>query len=107
MSSDMMVICKEDISSYENGEDSEDRAIFICESSTGDEFGSWFNERYCGAPEILEQIHGIKEHRYTKVTDADVVAVEVALKIMQNTADKNLLQYMKEHIGKHISTENW
>jgi len=107
MSSDMMVICKEDMSSYEDGRDG---AIFICECSMGtpyNEFGSWFNERFCGAPGILEQLHGIKEHRYTKVTDADVVAVEIALKTMQNTTDKNLLQYMKDHIGKHISTENW
>jgi len=76
----MMVICKEDMSSYENGGNG---AIFICECSMGNphnEFGVWFNERFCKAPGIFEQLHGIMEHGYTKVTDADVVAVEIALK---------------------------
>ncbi len=107
MSSDMMVICKEDMSSYEDGGIG---AIFVCECSMGtpyNEFGLWFNERFCGAPGLSEQLYGIKEHIYTKITEADVVAVEFALKQMKNTASKNLLQYMKEHIGKHISTENW
>ncbi len=47
MSSDMMVVCKEDRSSYENGGNG---AIFICECSMGNphnEFGVWFNERFC------------------------------------------------------------
>lgn len=108
MSSDMMVICKEDDSFYEGHNIS--KAIFICECSMGDphnEFGKWFNERYCGAPGILEQLHGLKEHKYTEVKETDVIAIKNALKTMKNTADKNLLQYMKNHVGKHISTENW
>lgn len=103
----MMIICKEDKSDCDNGGIG---AIFISECSMGEplnEFGKWFGERFCGAPGLLEQMHGIKEHAYTKIIETDVFAVEKALVEMENTADKNLLKYMREHIGKHISTENW
>ena len=107
MSSDMMIICKEDESSYDEGGEG---AIFICECSMGDpwnEFGKWFSERFCGAPSLLDQLHGIKQHCYTKVTEVDVLVIEKALKTMENTADNNLLKYIKEHVNMHISTENW
>lgn len=107
MSSDMMVICKEDKSDYAHGGTG---AIFICECSMGkpyNEFGEWFSERFYGAPSLFDTLHGIKEHKYTKITEFDVVVIEKALVSMENTADKNLLQYMNEHVGKHISTENW
>ncbi len=107
MSSDMMVICKEDESSYDHGGIG---AIFICEYSMGEaynEFGKWFAERFCGAPSLLDQLHGLKEHFYTEITKIDVFAIEKALESMENTTDNNLLEYMNDHIGKHISTENW
>jgi hypothetical protein len=103
-----MVICKEDGSSYEEGGDG---AIFICECSMGDpfnEFGLWFQERFCGAPSMFEQLAGVKEHRFTEVRSADVTAVRCALKDMTHTVDVNkFIDYMYDHIGKHISTENW
>ena len=103
----MMVICKEDNSEYNSGGIG---AIFICECSMGEpynEFGKWFAGRFCGAPSLLDQLHGLKQHYYTKVTEVDVFVIEEALKTMENTADNNLLEYIKKHVNMHISTENW
>ena len=111
MTSDMMVICKEDGSSYDNGGVG---AVFICECSMGnpeDEFGEWFQDRFCGAPSVIKQMAGNKEHYYTKVTVSDVVAVHHALmsswKMNTSTNKEELYKYIHGHAGKHISTENW
>ena len=108
----MMVICKEDDSSYTGINDS--LAVFICECSMGepqDEFGEWFQDRFGGAPSIIKQMTGNKEHYYTKVTVSDVVAVHHALmsswKMNTSTNKEELYKYIHGHAGKHISTENW
>ena len=106
----MMIICQEDNSNYEGNTDA---CFFVDETSMGDpwhEFGKWFQSRYCGAPGLLEQLAGIKEHNHIKVTESDVVAVENALANMEcheNLDKVVLVEFMKAHIGKHISTENW
>ncbi len=108
MTSDMMVICKEDKSSYDEGGYG---AVFICECSMGDPlngFGVWFQDRFCGSPSVIEQVAGYKEQYYTNVTDSDVVSVRHALYTMDTSANKiELYKYIYEHVGKHISTENW
>jgi hypothetical protein len=82
MSADMMVICHE-----------------------------WFLSRFCGAPGTFERIYGgITSHIYTEVRESDVLAVQDALEKLEchKGLDKTrFLEYMKSHIGKHISTENW
>ena len=108
MTSDMMVICKEDKSSYDEGGIG---AILICECSMGnplDEFGNWFQDRFSGAPSIADELAGINEHYFTEVTMSDVFAVKHALTSMKSSANQCLLiGYIQEHVGKHISTENW
>jgi hypothetical protein len=107
MTSDMMIICIEDRSSYDEGGIG---AFLICECSMGDpldEFGEWFQDRFCGSPSMIEQMAGVEDHYYTKVIEADVDAVKSAFKSMTCDADKMIIDYMKEHVGKHISTENW
>jgi hypothetical protein len=111
MSADMMIISKEDNSSFEG--DGTDKAFQIDETSMGEpwtEFGKWFGERYCGAPGILEQLHGISSHTYVKLTDVDIDAILKAFDSMEHreslTRDK-LEKFLNEHKDKHISTENW
>lgn len=111
MSSDMMIICKEDGSEFEGAR--LENAFFVDECSMGDpwnEFGKWFGSRFCGAPGILEQMHGKKDHHYTKVTQADIAAVEKAFETMEcheGLGKDALIKYLNEREGKHISTENW
>ncbi|MCK5020822.1 MAG: hypothetical protein KAS32_27620 [Candidatus Peribacteraceae bacterium] len=110
MSADMMIICKEDNSNFEGDTD---KALFVDETSMGCpwyEFGAWFQERYCKAPSMLEQLHGVKKHNYIKLTDADLVAIKYALveMPMHESANKNeIIDYIEKHIGLCISTENW
>lgn len=109
MSADMMIICKEDKSSYEGG--NYEAAFKIDETSLGEpwtKFGKWFAARYCGAPTMLEQMAGVKEHRYIELTLVGVAAIKKALDNMDHGCnDKDLIQYLENHVGKHISTENW
>ncbi len=106
----MMIICKEDNS---NCEGNSDDAFFVDETSMGEpwnEFGKWFGERYCRAPGIIEQLAGIREHDYIKLKDADYVAIKEAVTNMglhEALNKEKLLEYIKTHIDKHISTENW
>lgn len=73
-----------------------------------DEFGKWFQDRFSGAPSMIEQMAGVKEHYFTEVTISDVVAVNHALTTMKSSTHQRLLiEYIHEHVGKHISTENW
>lgn len=106
-----MIISKEDDSSFEG--DGTDKAFLIDETSMGEpwtEFGQWFGERYCGAPGILEQLHGIKGHRYIKLTDTDIKAILDAFDSMEHRetlTKEDLKKFLEEHKDKHISTENW
>ena len=110
MSADMMIICKEDNSNFEGNYQ---KAFFIDETSMGEpwsDFGKWFGRRYCREPGILDKLAGIKEHNYIELTGADFKGIEKALEEMSihKDLDKDkLLNYIKKHIGKHISTENW
>lgn len=111
MSADMMIICKEDDSSFDGNNDED--AFFIDETSMGEpwsDFGKWFGGRYCGAPGVMQQRAGIREHDYIEFTEADFAGVEKALSEMdthKNLDKLSLLDYLRDHIGKHISTENW
>jgi hypothetical protein len=111
MSADMMVICKEDKSSFDGG--NTEAARFIDETSVGDphtEFGVWFQTRFCGAPRIFEQLNGIREHNYTEIKQTDVVAVKDAIVKMECHTEMDaqaVIRFMESHVGKHISTENW
>jgi hypothetical protein len=110
MSADMMIICEEDNSGYDGNSG---LAFFVDETSMGDpwnEFGKWFQSRFCGAPGLFEQLNGIKEHNFTEITGADVVAIEYALSHMEchkNLDKPALVAFIHNHTGKHISTENW
>lgn len=107
MSADMMIITKEDDSSYE-GKGYEE-AIQIDETSMGEpwtEFGKWFGERYCKAMGILEQMHGMKGHNYIEFTKEDAEAAKAALARMEHRKDIDP-EVFDSLIGKHISTENW
>ncbi len=117
MSSDMMIVCDEDKSSVSGVDNLKEtntgEAFFIDECSMGTpstQFGNWFGERYCGAPSMIEQLAGIKKNSFKEFTEADMLSVKKALEVMETHKglDKDkLLSYLKEHIGKHISTENW
>ena len=110
MSADMMIICKEDNSGYEGNYQ---KAFFIDETSMGDpwnKFGKWFQERYCKSPSIIEQMAGIKEHNFIKLTEADLDGIKKALnktKCHKGLNKEGLIKYIEDHINKHISTENW
>lgn len=55
MSSDMMIVCKEDESTYDGAYP--ELAIFVDECGMGEpfsDFGKWFQARYCGMPSIIE-----------------------------------------------------
>lgn len=109
MSADMMIICEEDGSNYENPEG----CIFIDETSMGEphhEFGRWFQSRFCGAPSLLDQLLGNRGHIFTLVTNADVVAVKYALRTMrchEELKKEAVMEFFGSHVGKRISTENW
>lgn len=111
MSANMMIVCQEDDSAYHGK--SSNLALFIDETSMGEphhDFGKWFQSRFCGAPRFLEQLLGIKEHNFTLVTRSDVVSVLDALDNMdkhKGIKKESVSDYMRNHIGKHISTENW
>ena len=111
MSSDMMIVCKEDESNYEGK--NLDKAFFIGESSMGDphtNFGKWFGARYDRGPSILQQIAGDRSIDWLELTTPDVIAIREALEtmIMDDRINKiKFIVYLESHIGKHISTENW
>ena len=111
MSADMMIICKEDDSGFEG--QNTDAAFFVDETSMGEpwsKFGVWFCRRFCKAPNILEQLAGQREHHFAEFTEADFVGVKKALEKMETHQDLNkekLIEFLQNHIGKHLSTENW
>lgn len=111
MSADMMIISQEDDSGYE-GKNTE-KAFHIDETSMGEpwtEFGKWFGERYCGAPGILEQLHGIKGHAFKTFVETDVAAILAAFDSMEHrdSLERGELEtFLRSQVGKHISTENW
>ncbi len=111
MSADTMIICKEDDSHYEGK--GRDKAFCIGETSMGEphtEFNSWFQERFCKGPSMFEQMAGVKEHNHTKLTKEDVEATKssfVKLKHKDYIGKKEFFKWLDDHIGKHISTENW
>lgn len=102
MSSDVVIVCKED-----------DDTIKIDEASMGmpfSEFGRWFCERFSGAPSVAEQMIGVSEHDYTRLVEADMVSIGYALATMDvdDTVDRDaLLTYLWSRVGHHISVENW
>ena len=114
MSSDVMIVCLEDESSYDvytrhSDPNKLERAVFIDEASMGEawtEFGRWFQDRYCRAPGLFEQLYGLTEHDYTLFTQADLDAVKTALETMEHHPEISLADF-KPFVGKHISTENW
>jgi len=111
MSSDMMIICKEDDSGYDGKHP--ESALFVDECSMGEPwsaFGKWFGTRYCGAPGFAEQLMGIKEHDWIELTKADISAIKIAANEYEFHKDMDmpaLLKYVSDHLGKCISTENW
>ena len=111
MSADMMIICKEDDSSYD-GDNSKD-AIVIDETSMGEpwtNFGKAIQSRFCKPPTITEQIRGVTDHKYTKFNKNHLKIVKNNLEKMESHEHLNkdkLIQYLEGLIGKHISTENW
>ena len=111
MSADMVIICKEDDSHFE-GKRTEP-PFFIDETSMGEpwsEFGKWFGERYCKAPNILEQLSGITAHGYVRITEEEREAIFKAVDTMETHKGLNVSdfkEYISKHVGKHISTENW
>lgn len=110
MSSDMMIICKEDGSSFEG---STDKAFFITECSMGepwDEFGLFVSRLLCGAPSIVEQMHGVTDHYYNELTSGFAQQIVTALESMDTHKDldkSGLTEYINSHVGMHLSTENW
>jgi hypothetical protein len=110
MSADMMIVCKEDNSTYDGNSE---LAVFIDETSMGEphsEFGKWFQERYCGAPDIFAQLAGIKEHSFSTLVVADTISIEKAIDTMtcHESMDKAAVkEYIRLHVGCGISTENW
>lgn len=116
MSADMMVVCKEDGSYFGARRASEEvcpAACFIDETSMGwphNEFGRWFQSRFSGAPSVLEQLHGMKNHHWTVFTEPDLASIREALERFDRHADLDkdqLIDYLTVRVGKHISTENW
>lgn len=111
MSSDMMIVCKEDESYYAGTR--QELAIFVDECGMGEaftEFGKWFQCRYCGLPSLIEQMHGYKETDWLVLTKADLVGIEEAICTYRSHEKMNaedILKYLRWHIGKCISTENW
>lgn len=111
MTSDMMIVCKED-GSFFRGKN-RNMAVFVDECSMGQpssEFGDWFADRYCGIPTIIEQMYGHCETSFRVFTEEDHVAVELAMKNRRCHQDMDkvkVMKYLKEHIGKEIATENW
>lgn len=107
----MMIVCRED-DSTSRGEQG-DKAFFVDECSMGEpytEFGKWFDERYCRGPSMMDQMRGIKEHNWLKLTGGDVAAILWAagnLKTHDKLNVKELHEYITAHVDKHISTENW
>ena len=112
MSADQMVICQEFENSFQQYIGNRDKKVLplcIGETSMGmphKEFGSWFAERFCGAPGILEQLAGLREHSYTLFTEADLIAVGLALESMETQVPLTMEDF-QQFVGKHISTENW
>lgn len=110
MSADMMVVCEEDNSTHEGNSE---LAFFVDETSMGEpwnEFGKWFQSRFCGAPGMFEQLAGIKEHTFTLVTESDIVSIKHALEKMEchKSLDKEkFVVFLSERVGKHVNTENW
>ena len=111
MSADLMIICQEDDSSFDGGNG--DAAFCIGETSVGephDAFSAWFDCRFNGAPGLLEQIAGLKEHRFIELTEADV---DATLRTFDEQPHKDyvsrdlLEKWLREHVGKHISCERW
>ena len=119
MSSDVMLVCREDNSSYygldidEMQEVNSDKAFFIDEASAGHpvtEFGVWMSSRYCGIPSMFDQIAGIKELYWYELAYADVLGITAAFVTMERDSRVNhreLHEWLYSHIGKHIATENW
>jgi len=112
MSADMMIICDEDESAFDADGDSHD-AFFIDETSMGEpwnEFGQWFQRRYCQAPSMVEKLAGAAGHNYVELTESDKAAIQYALERLEThdqLREEKLMQYVDDHISKHISTENW
>ena len=126
MSSDVMIVCKE----YTNDtnqlikpandgtplppiqRDNDKQAFCIDEASMGEpwtEFGKWFISRFCKAPDLIQILTGRTEHNWTLFTKVDFTAIKEALNNMEHAIkdEKKFLLYMKNLVGKHISTENW
>ena len=116
MSSDMMLVCRED-HNYYGGKDEtitkKESAVFIDECSMGDpwhDFGKWFQERFCKGPSMMDQMMGKQTHNWMELTAEDVSSVKEAIthrKAHKGMNKNKLIKYMESHIGKGISTENW
>jgi hypothetical protein len=110
MSADMMIVCKEDNSTYDGNSE---LAVFIDETSMGEpssNFGMWFAERYCGAPTVCDQLLGVREHRFSTLVVADTLSINNAIDTMgcHESMDKAAVkEYIRLHVGCGISTENW
>ena len=111
MSADTMIICKEDDSSYKGK--GKEKAFCIGETSMGDpheKFNQWFQERFSGHPSMIEQMAGIKEHNYIKLTTEDTKSIKESFDKLGHKDyidKKEFFEWLDEHNEKHISTENW
>jgi len=74
------------------------------------EFGSWFSERFCGAPSVTDGLFGLGNTHYTRLCEADMVAIGYALATMKVSSDvdrNELLEYLWSRLGYHIAVRHW
>ena len=125
MGASIMIVCQEDNNWLHNrdyatkGQDMEH--AFFLEETDHDlaAFTEWFQERYSGFPDvgqIVSALSGSKAwnvHDWKVLTEADYVAVDFAVRHMQKPEGwdevkiTEFLDYIKRHVGLHISTEAW
>ena len=114
MSADMMLVCREEGTTYDGVAKEGKKPCFITETSMGcaqDAIGDYMQRLFCNEASIQEQMIGIKTDELfdLEVTEDDITLVEAMLdtNLSRHENIGDIAKWMKEHIGMKINIERW
>ena len=114
MSADMMLVCREEGTTYDGIAKKGKSPCFITETSMGmaqDAIGDYMQRLFCYEPTITEQINGITQENIgdIPVDKDDITLVKAMLEtdLSRHKDIGDIVKWLEEHIDMEINIERW
>jgi len=114
MSADMMLVCREEGTTFDGIGKEGKEACFITETSMGtphDEFGDYMSRLFCGEVTIDEKIRGFEVDETYDIeidsNDTQLVKFMLGSNMTKHRDIGPVLEWMRDHQGQKINIERW